>query len=291
MPPIVTSGPRRPIDVLLCALSCLWLAGCSVHHVSATRKVGSEVDGAKSILVSNRSGSVTVIRDPAATVMQVSAEISCPGETDEKAAARAAAATLTAARDEHGTVRISVDFPARPPVVVVLGTLDTSDDSADIVIRAADLDGIDISTANGSIDVGAFKGTAKLATSNGSIEVVGHAGPVDARSRNGAIRASGVRAPVVATTRNGRIEVALAEDAEGDVTLETSNSEVVLQLGSAWEGTVTADTRNGRADLSGGAVTKESGMKALTMVVGDAAKAKANVGTRNGSITVRSPQT
>ena len=290
MHPHVAPPSRRLIDMLLCALPLLWLAGCSINHVAATRHVSSEVVGAKSVVVSNKNGSVTVIRDPTATAMQVSAEIRCFGENDEKAAARAAETTLTATRDESGTVRISVDLPERPTVIVVLGEIRTSDDSADIVIRAADLEGIDISTKNGSIDVGAFSGPAMLATSNGSIDIAGHAGPVDARSRNGSIRASGILAPVVATTRNGRIDVALAEDAQGDVTLETSNSEVLLALGSAWQGTVTADTRNGRAELSGGAVTKESGTRAMTMVVGDAAKAKATIGTRNGSVTVRSPQ-
>jgi hypothetical protein len=274
-------------NLLLCALPILGLAGCSFNNASAKREVSQTVADAKSVVVTGENGRVELIHDPAATTMQVSAVIRCSSDTQAKADARVAAATLTTVKDEGGKVRVSVEFPPRDPAVTVLfiGDVAGSQDSASIVIRAASLEGIEVSTTNGSIDVGAFRGAAKLSTSNGSIEVKDHAGPIDARSSNGAIRASGVHAPVVADTSNGRIEISLAPDAQGDVTIDTSNGSVLLDLGSAWQGTVTADTSNGKIDLSGGDVVTKSGTK--TMTIGDAAKAKAVIDTSNGRVTVR----
>lgn len=274
-------------NLLLCALPILGLAGCSFNNASAKREVSQTVADAKSVVVTGENGRVELIHDPAATTMQVSAVIRCSSDTQAKADARVAAATLTTVKDEGGKVRVSVEFPPRDPAVTVLfiGDVAGSQDSASIVIRAASLEGIEVSTINGSIDVGAFRGAAKLSTSNGSIEVKDHAGPIDARSSNGAIRASGVHAPVVADTSNGRIEISLAPDAQGDVTIDTSNGSVLLDLGSAWQGTVTADTSNGKIDLSGGDVVTKFGTK--TMTIGDAAKAKAVIDTSNGRVTVR----
>jgi len=274
-------------NLLLCALPVLWLAGCAFTNATAKREISQTVADAKSVVVTGENGNVELIQDASATTMQVSAVIRCSSDTQAKADARVAAATLTAVKDEGGKVRVSVEFPPRDPAVTVLfiGDVAGSQDSASIVIRAASLEGIEVSTTNGSIDVGAFRGAAKLSTSNGSIEVKDHAGPIDARSSNGAIRASGVHAPVLAETSNGRIEVSLAPDAQGDVSLDTSNGSVLLELGSAWQGTVTADTSNGKIDLSGGDVVKKAGTK--TMTVGDAAKAKAAIDTSNGRVTVR----
>ena len=280
-----TLRPLRSLrNLLLCALPILGLAGCSIQSVTAKREASQTVADAKSVVVSGENGSVELIQDASATTMQVSAVIRCSSDTKEKAEARAAAATLNTVTDAAGKVRIGVEFPPRDPAGST-GFYAGSGDAASIVIRAASLDGLEVSTSNGSIDVGAFRGAAKLSTSNGSIEIKDHAGPVDARSSNGAIRASGVRAPISATTSNGRIVVALAPDAQGEIELASSNGSVTLDLGSSWQGTVTAVTSNGKVDLSGGEVVKKQGTK--TMTIGDAAKSKATIETSNGRVTVR----
>jgi DUF4097 and DUF4098 domain-containing protein YvlB len=285
-----TSRPlrTRAFRLALCAgIAMLGLAGCSINPVSAKGSLAATVTDAKSVIVSNENGSVELIHDPAATAMEITAAIRCTGDTEAKAAARVKATKLTAMRGADGRVTVGVDFPPREPAVTVVfvGTISASDDSASIVIRAANLDGIEVATTNGSIEVGAFRGPAKLVTANGSIEVNDHAGPIEARSSNGAIRASGVLAPVVAETSNGRIEVVLAPEAQGDIELETSNGSVSLELGEAWQGTVSADTSNGRVELAGGEVVRTVG--STTMTIGDATKAKATIDTSNGRITVR----
>ena len=278
----------RPLRALLiCALPIFGLSACVINSASSKGQLAQAVEGAKSVVVTTENGGVELIQDASATTMQISATIRCSADTIEKAEARVKATKLTAVRDASGRVRVAVEFPPHESVGAVdsMGSYSGSQDSASVVIRAASLDAIEVSTSNGRIDVGAFRGVAKLSTSNGAIEVKDHAGPVEARSTNGAIRASGVLAPIVAETSNGRIEVSLAPAAQGDVNLETSNGSVSLELGAGWEGTVTADTSNGKIDLSGGEVAGKGDKK--TMTIGDAAKAKAVIDTSNGRVTVR----
>ena len=279
----------RPVrNLLLCALPILGLAGCSINQVSSKGELSQTVADAKSVVVVGENGRVELIRDPAATNMQISAAIRCSADTEPgplNRSARVKATKLIAERDANGKVRVAVEFPPLEPMYMA-----GSNDSASIVIRAANLDGIEVSTSNGGITVGAFAGPAKLETSNGSIKLTDYAGPIDARSSNGAILASGVLAPVVADTSNGRIEIALASQAQGNLELDTSNGSVLLELGEGWQGTVTADTSNGKVDLSGGEVVGKSGMKNMnrTMTIGDASKATAKIDTTNGRVTVRS---
>ena len=282
-PSISPASILRPVrNLLLCALPILGLAGCSIHQVSSKGELSQTVADAKSVVVATENGSVELIRDPAATTMQISAAIRCSADTEEKAAARVKATKLTAERDAAGKVRVTVEFPPREFVLAAA----YSDESASLVIRAANLDGVDVSTTNGGITVGAFAGPAKLETSNGSIKLTDYAGPIDARSSNGAIVALGVLAPVVADTSNGRIEITLAPQAQGNLELDTSNGSVLLELGEGWQGTVTADTSNGKIDLSGGEVVRKQGTN--TMTIGDASKAIAKIDTSNGRVTVRS---
>ena len=286
--PFGVRGARLARVLLMTALPILGLAGCAVNQVSSSGEISRTVADAKSVDVTSENGSVELVRDPAATTMQISAEIQCSADTKERAAARVKATKLTAERDPNGKVRIAVEFPPQEPAVTVVfvGDQSVSHDSASIVIRAANLDGVRVSTSNGRISVGAFTGPAKLETSNGSIELTDYAGPIDARSSNGAIIASGVMAPVAADTSNGRIEITLAPQAEGNLDLETSNGPVLVTLGERWQGTVTADTSNGTIDLSGGEFVRKRSVG--TMTIGEASKATAKIDTSNGPVTVRS---
>jgi len=273
------------VVIPMCAAFALLSAACSVVISSPTAvgELSQQVADGKSVTIVTKNGGVELIHDPAATVIEITARIRCAGETEEKAAERVKATRLVAVREESGLVRIGVEFPSDGRSGV--GRRGFSKDSATIVVRAANLDGIDVTTTNGGIDVGAFAGPARLETSNGSIKIHAHAGPIEARSSNGSIRASGVRAPILADTSNGGIEISLADDAEGEIELDTSNGNVTIELGKAWQGTVTADTSNGKIDLSGGEVVTKQGVKVMT--VGDGSKAKATIDTSNGRVTVR----
>jgi DUF4097 and DUF4098 domain-containing protein YvlB len=226
--------------------------------------------------------------------MQVTAKIQCVAESKEAAEARVKATKLIAERGGDGRVRVHVAFPPRVPGVIVAYTpmSRASEDSAAITIRAASLDGIEVTSSNGSISSGAFGGTAMFKTSNGSISVDGHAGPLTMDTSNGSIKAGNVGTPLVADTSNGRVEIALAPTATGNVKIDTSNGSVTLNLPAAWQGTVKADTSNGTVrmeDTRQGARTNtvKTDDDGASMTVGDATKANATIDTSNGPVIVR----
>ncbi|NBV65460.1 MAG: hypothetical protein EBR71_13580, partial [Planctomycetes bacterium] len=250
---------------------------CRVNADTAPGELTASVADAKSLAVTNENGSVEVVKDAAATTMQVTAKIQCVAESKEAAEARVKATKLIAERGSDGRVRVHVAFPPRVPGVIVAYTpmSRASEDSAAIAIRAASLDGIEVTSSNGSISSGAFGGTAMFKTSNGSISVEGHAGPLAMDTSNGSIKASNVGTPLVADTSNGRVEIALAPNATGNVKIDTSNGSVTLDLPAAWQGTVKADTSNGTVrmeDTMQGARTNtvKTDDDGASMTVGDA---------------------
>jgi Putative adhesin len=267
---------------------------CRVNADTAPGELMASVADAKSLAVTNENGSVELVKDAAVTTMQVTARIECVAESKEAAEARVKATKLIAERGSDGRVRVHVAFPPRVPGVIVAYTpmSRASEDSAAITIRAASLDGIEVTSSNGSISSGAFGGTATFKTSNGSISVDGHAGPLTMDTSNGSIKASNVGTPLVADTSNGRVEIALAPTATGNVKIDTSNGSVTLDLPAAWQGTVKADTSNGTVrmeDTRKGARTNtvKNDDDGASMTVGDATKAKATIDTSNGPVKVR----
>jgi len=267
---------------------------CRVNADTAPGDLTASVADAMSLAVTNENGSVELVKDAAVTTMQVTARIQCVAESKEAAEARVKATKLIAERGSDGRVRVHVAFPPRVPGVIVAYTpmSRASEDSAAIAIRAASLDGIDVTSSNGSISSGAFGGTAMFKTSNGSISVDGHAGPLTMDTSNGSIKASNVGTPLVADTSNGRVEIALAPTATGNVKIDTSNGSVTLNLPAAWQGTVKADTSNGAVrmeDTRQGARTNtvKTDDDGASMTVGDATKANATIDTSNGPVKVR----
>ncbi|MFM7806686.1 MAG: DUF4097 family beta strand repeat-containing protein [Planctomycetota bacterium] len=273
--------------ILLVGVASLSLAACRLSTASAEGTLSASVSDAKSLVVQNSNGSVEIVKDPATTDLQVSAKVRCAAESEEAAEARLKATKLVAERDPDGRVRVQVVFPPRGPAAgtVMLGG---SGEGASLVIRAANLDGIQVDTGNGSITCGGFNGLAKLDTSNGSIRIEGHGGPVQLDTSNGAIEATRVGTPVVAKTSNGRVEVSLADTATGDVKIDTSNGRVELELPASWQGTVDADTSNGsiEASIPSAKVVRMDRGEA-TVTIGDGTKAKATVDTSNGRVTIR----
>lgn len=278
------TATRRPIlgrIAIIAMTPFLALNACGIMSSSATTTLTSTVAGGKSATITTENGRIEVIKDPAATGVQISAEIRCYGKDQAEADARLKATTLVANSDANGEVAISVNAPKRS----VGSWVDMNSDVINITVRASDLSGIVATTSNGSITLGAFGGEAKLETSNGRIAVHGHKGPVDAQTSNGSIEIDGATS-VVADTSNGSIKVVLAADANGDLRLETSNGSITVDLPAAWQGTVSAETSLGSVNLSGGKVTGKGDSKSMT--VGDGSKATASIETSNGSVTVRS---
>ena len=273
---------------LLAGVACMSLAACRLSTASAEGALSATASDAKSLIVKNENGSVEIVKDPAATELQIVAKVRCAAESKEAAEARLKATKLVAERDAEGRVRVQVAFPSREPAAMTV-VLNASTEGASLLIRAANLDGIEVETSNGSITCGAFAGLAKLGSSNGSIRIDGHSGPVHLDTSNGAIEATGVGTPVIAETSNGRIEVSLSDSATGDVKIDTSNGRAELRLSKAWQGTVRAETSNGSIEALAPTATVINERDEATVTFGDGTKAKATIDTSNGRVTIRGP--
>jgi DUF4097 and DUF4098 domain-containing protein YvlB len=274
-----------PVAAIVASLS---LVACRLNAASVEGSLSATASDAKSLIVKNENGSVEIVKDPAATELQIVAKVRCAAESKEAAEARLKATRLLAERDAEGRVRVQVAFPSREPAAMTV-VLNASTEGASLVIRAANLDGIEVETSNGSITCGAFLGLAKLGSSNGSIRIDGHTGPVHLDTSNGAIEATGVGTPVIAETSNGRIEVSLSDTATGDVKIDTSNGRAELRLSKAWQGTVRADTSNGSIETLAPTATVVNERDEATVTFGDGTKAKATIDTSNGRVTIRGP--
>ena len=155
-------------------------------------------------------------------------------------------------------------------------------------IRAARLDGIEISTNNGRIKVEGFAGQLKARTSNGVIRINGHSGPVLLQTSNGAIDARNIGTPAELETSNGTVEASLASGQDGPVSVRTSNGGVRLELPVSWSGHVEAETSNGRVNLEGGGRSKNIAIDQAhgTMDIDGAGKSKASILSSNGNVRV-----
>lgn len=220
---------RRTVSLavnLLVATVCMSLVACRLSTANAEGALSASVGGAKSLVVKNVNGSVEIVKDPAATDLQISAKVRCAAESKEAAEARLKDTKLVAERDAESCVRVQVVFPPREPAAgtVMLGG---SGEGASLVIRAANLEGIQVDTVNGSITSGAFAGRAKLGTSNGSIRIDGHGGPVHLDTSNGSVETSIPSAKVVSASR-GEATVTVGDGTKAKATIDTSNGRVTI---------------------------------------------------------------
>jgi hypothetical protein len=242
----------------------------------------SVADGGK-LLVDGINGRVTVSRDPTLSKLEVSAEFHCGGATQAESNERAKRTRLIAERTTDGGIRVHAQFP-----VLQSGAAHSPSDSANLDIRAARLDGIEIATTNGRIKVEGFAGELKARTSNGGIRINGHSGPVLLQTSNGAIDARNIGTPAELETSNGTVEASLASGQDGPVSVRTSNGGVRLELPVSWSGHVEAETSNGRVNLEGGGRSKNITVEKAhgTMDIDGAGKSKASILSSNGNVRV-----
>ncbi|MEN9642649.1 MAG: hypothetical protein RIR77_1838 [Planctomycetota bacterium] len=242
----------------------------------------SVADGGK-LLIDGINGRVTVSRDPTLSKLEVSAEFHCGGATQAESNDRVKHTRLIAERTADGGIRVRAEFPA-----LQSGAAHSPSDSANLDIRAARLDGIEIATTNGRIKVEGFAGQLKARTSNGGIRINGHSGPVLLQTSNGAIDARNIGTPAELETSNGTVDASLASGQDGPVSVRTSNGGVRLELPVSWSGHVEAETSNGRVNLEGGGRSKNIAVEKAhgTMDIDRAGKSKASILSSNGNVRV-----
>jgi hypothetical protein len=274
------------IAALMAVAGCITVESSTVadpdHRSIPVITTASVADGGK-LLVDGINGRVTVSRDPTLSKLEVSAEFHCGGATQAESNERAKRTRLIAERTTDGGIRVHAKFPA-----LQSGAAHSLSDSANLDIRAARLDGIEIATTNGRIKVEGFAGELKARTSNGGIRINGHSGPVLLQTSNGAIDARNIGTPAELETSNGTVEASLASGQDGPVSVRTSNGGVRLELPVSWSGHVEAETSNGRVNLEGGGRSKNIAVEKAhgTMDIDGPGKSKASILSSNGNVRV-----
>lgn len=233
-----TSRPGRRVFLgTVAALMAASLAGCelgAVHLEHETRELQVSQMSEAPIEVRTVNGKVSIVADPSASDVLISAELKA--QTIE----RLALTSVVAARDPNGTLRIGVAWPDGRAL---------RGEGCDFQITVHDAAGVDIKTSNGAILIDGLAGPALLRSSNGRIEALRHAGPVDADTSNGAVRVVDPAGEVRAESSNGSITVL---NARSSVHADTSNGRVTIELAGECTGPVFADTSNGRINLTVG---------------------------------------
>jgi hypothetical protein len=284
--------PLRGTRLFLSVAALVAVAGCVTvvnsivadpDHRSTAVITNAEVADDGKLLVDGINGRVTVSRDPTLSKLEVTAEFHCGGATQAESNERVKQTRLIAERTTDGGIHVHAAFPP-----LKSGAAHSASDSANLDIRAARLDGIEIATSNGRIKVEGFAGQLQARTSNGGIRVNGHQGPVRLQTSNGAIDARNIGSPAELETSNGTIESTLAVGQDGPISIRTSNGGVLLVLPASWGGHVEAETSNGRINFEGGSRAKNVAINDArgTMDIAGSGTSTAKVFSSNGNVRV-----
>jgi DUF4097 and DUF4098 domain-containing protein YvlB len=122
------------------------------------------------------------------------------------------------------------------------------DISVDLDVRVPeDVEVVQVSTANGNIDVTGTRGDADLTTANGWVTVVGIEGFVTISSGNGRVEVIDTTGVGNVTTSNGDLRLDIRAIA-GDVELRATNGGISVSVSPAIDADVVITTTNGNID-------------------------------------------
>lgn len=249
----------KPLAFLSMMICIVLFAGCSVIQPTATgtQTATAEHMSDSSLVVESRNGSVEIIADRAIHEVQVTAKITCAGDTQAQADQRLAEASISIERSTQRALTIKPIFPGGH----------RGNDGANLTIRIPDAQDVQVDTSNGRVEVNGLRGEmiintsngavtlidhngpATIATSNGNIEVQRLAGPLTARTSNARVSADHVAGAVQIKSSNGPITLTLGLDQPGPIDLRTSNASITAKAGGAFEGTVKFNTSNGSINV------------------------------------------
>ncbi len=276
--------PRRLALALLFAGACTaFLPGCGMMgwteaSFKATRTSTLPHVAGKAVDVQTDNGSISVVK-------AASSEVTITASLKAISQERLDAATVTAGRDERGTLVVRVVWPDRRQ----------SSEGCSFEIALPDAVGATLTTSNGSVNIAGLSGPAELHSSNGAIVARDHAGTIDAQTSNGKIELDELGSPVKASTSNGAISVVLRADAPGPVRLDTSNGSIDLTLSPAFVGSLSLDTSNGGVTVAGAdkasisQINKNSGLLVFGPAGDSAPASKARTSNGHIKITARRP--
>lgn len=276
-----TLRSRRLALALLFAGACsAFLPGCGMMgwteaKFKATRTSTLPHVAGKAVDVQTDNGSISVVK-------AASSEVTITASLKAISQERLDAATVTAGRNERGTLVVRVVWPDRRQ----------SSEGCSFEIALPDAVGATLTTSNGAVNIAGLSGPADLHSSNGAIVAKDHAGTIDAETSNGKIELVDVGSPVKASTSNGSITLVLRADAPGPVNLASSNGSLDLTLSSVFAGSLTADTSNGSVTVTSaampptGSVTKNAAVLVFGAASGSSPPPASKAATSNGDIKI-----
>jgi hypothetical protein len=124
-------------------------------------------------------------------------------------------------------------------------------------------------------------------TVNSSVRIAGVIGPVNAHTVNGSINATGLAADAELETVNGSIDAGFTKVAASDIRVHTVNGSCELELPGNTNGRLSAGTVNGRVRSDLPVTIEKSKRNSLRGTLGTGTGATIDLGSVNGSITIR----
>ena len=257
------------------------------------RTLQASIEGATSLHVESLSGSIKIVRDDSAKVMQVTAVIDwgdfTQGTNEWTVVNVGNGTTITVGQ---GTQRSRLSAAQRKELIDSAKLVAEKDSSGRVTVR------VELPEADGWRQLPAVNITVRTAalidvhaeSMNGAIETAGDLGKLHVETVNGEINVSGIASALQAESMNGQVRISLADSAAASVDADCTNGRIVLELPASWSGEVNASTIHGRVDTKGIDGTTErdlSGGATFEGKVGSGNGAVATLDVVNGSIEVR----
>jgi beta-lactamase regulating signal transducer with metallopeptidase domain len=258
-----------------------------------SRTLQASIEGATSLHVESLSGSIKIVRDDSAKVMQVTAVIDwgdfTQGTNEWTVVNVGNGTTITVGQ---GTQRSRLSAAQRKELIDSAKLVAEKDSSGRVTVR------VELPEADGWRQLPAVNITVRTAalidvhaeSMNGAIETAGDLGKLHVETVNGEINVSGIASALQAESMNGQVRISLADSAAASVDADCTNGRIVLELPASWNGEVNASTIHGRVDTKGIDGTTErdlSGGATFEGKVGSGNGAVATLDVVNGSIEVR----
>jgi hypothetical protein len=257
-----------------------------------SRTLQASIEGATSLHVESLSGSIKIVRDDSAKVMQVTAVIDwgdfTQGTNEWTVVDVGNGTTITVGQ---GTQRSRLSAAQRKELIDSAKLVAEKDSSGRVTVR------VELPEADGWRQLPAVNITVRTAalidvhaeSMNGAIDTAGDLGKLHVETVNGEINVSGIASALQAESMNGQVRISLADSAAASVDADCTNGRIVLELPASWNGKVNASTIHGRVDTKGidGTTDRDLVGASFEGKVGSGNGAVATLDVVNGSIEVR----
>lgn len=236
-------------------------ASCAFPAYTASRTVDLKIPtpDLQELHCTSHNGDIVVTGDPAATQVEVHAELSVRGHSQGEADDNLR--LLSVGHDfTGGKLRIYGDFPE--------GALNNMSPSFAFTLKVPHKVSLALASHNGDLTARGTAGSQRLESHNGSIEA-------EVRARNVSIE-----------THNGRVGLDVLTEGPVDGSIESHNGGIDVRFGDKASTTLSASTHNGDITPPDRLQDARIGKHSLQTRIGDGSGAL-SVTTHNGDVRIR----